>query len=262
MRSAAVNLSSKPHHNGHKTPQEIEEEINQTRAEMSHTLDALERKLSPGQLMDEVLSYMRSGPGEFAQNLGTSIKQNPLSIALIATGIGWLMMSGNSSIGDRSSNMYKSGVVDELKETTSEMKNKAASIRQRGADMAHGVQDTTSHLANSAKEQASRLGNMARSQTLQVSNRVNTIIHEQPLILAAIGIAVGAAMGSALPATDEENRLMGEKRNELLEKAREESKEQLQKVQNIAQKAAEAVQVNVEQQSMEPTSQGDSTLTH
>ncbi len=261
MRSAAVNLSSKEHHNGHKTPEEIEEEINQTRAEMSHTLDALERKLSPGQLMDEVLSYMRNGPGEFAQNLGTSIKQNPLSIALIATGIGWLMMSGNSSVSGKSSNM-SSSMVDELKETTSEMKNKAASIRQRGADMAHGVQDTTSHLASSAKEQASRLSNMARSQTQQASNRVNAIIHEQPLILAAIGIAVGAAMGSALPTTDEENRLMGAKRNELLEKAREESKEQLQKVQNVAQKAVEAVQAEVEHQSMEPTGQGDSTLTH
>lgn len=272
MKSPDVNLSSNYTGigNGNKTPQEIEAEINQTRAEMSYTLDALERKLSPGQLMDEALGYLRIETGEFAQNLGHSIKQNPLSVALIATGIGWLLMSGNKpSYSYASSDIPQqagSSLGDDLKATTGDMaaeiRSKAASLRQRGADMAHGVQETTSHLTHSVKEQASRLNEKARYQTQQLSARANTIIHEQPLVLAAIGIAIGAAMGSALPNTEKENRLMGEKRNELLEKARQESKEQLQKVQHVAQKAAEAAKAEVEHQRIESSGQGSATLPH
>src|SRR5690606_14145046 len=46
-----------------KRPEEIERDLEQTRAEVCSTLDAIQEKLTPGQLMDQALDYWRrSGP--------------------------------------------------------------------------------------------------------------------------------------------------------------------------------------------------------
>ncbi|HYD99934.1 MAG TPA: DUF3618 domain-containing protein [Alphaproteobacteria bacterium] len=78
-----------------RSPDEIEAEIARRRAAMSETLEAISRKLSPGQIMDEALGYVRTNGGtEFAQNLATSAKNNPIPVALVGIGIAWLMLGG------------------------------------------------------------------------------------------------------------------------------------------------------------------------
>src|SRR3546814_854709 len=72
----------------------IEGEIQRTRTEIDHTLEAIQERLSPQHLMTEAVDYMRAGPGEFASNLGQAIKNNPLPVALVGLGIGWLAVSG------------------------------------------------------------------------------------------------------------------------------------------------------------------------
>ncbi|WP_458094699.1 DUF3618 domain-containing protein [Roseomonas sp. WA12] len=87
---------------GSKSPGQIESEVERTRADVSGTLDALRGKLAPGQLMDQVVDqvteYARgSGGAEFARNLGASVRDNPLPVALIGAGIAWLLLSKNGS---------------------------------------------------------------------------------------------------------------------------------------------------------------------
>jgi hypothetical protein len=79
---------------------EIEADLNQTRARMHNTLDALQNKFTPGELFNDTLGYFRNrGGGEFASNLGDTVKNNPMPIALVGIGLAWLAMSGR----DRSS---------------------------------------------------------------------------------------------------------------------------------------------------------------
>lgn len=77
-----------------KSPEEIEQDIRSTRADIDHTLDALQSKLSPGQLLDQALGYARDGGGQFAANLGRSVRDNPIPLLLTGAGIAWLMMAG------------------------------------------------------------------------------------------------------------------------------------------------------------------------
>ena len=44
----------------------------------------------------------------------------------------------------------------------------------------------------------------------------NSLLSEQPLLLGALGIAVGAAIGAALPPTEQEDRLFGSARDKAL----------------------------------------------
>jgi len=81
---------------GTKSAAEIEREVEGTRARLTGTIEELKGKVSPNNLMDQAMDYLRgSGGQEFVQNLGTSVRNNPLPVLLIGAGIGWLMMSGN-----------------------------------------------------------------------------------------------------------------------------------------------------------------------
>lgn len=80
-----------------KSPEEIEREIAATRSEIDETIDALQEKVSPGQLVDQALGYVKEGGGDFAANLGRAVRDNPMPLMLIGVGLGWMMFSGRSS---------------------------------------------------------------------------------------------------------------------------------------------------------------------
>jgi hypothetical protein len=77
-------------------PAVIEDQLAETRARLGNHLDELTRRLSPGQLLDEGLGYLRNGQGAaFARNLGTQVRDNPLPVVLTGLGIAWLAAAGN-----------------------------------------------------------------------------------------------------------------------------------------------------------------------
>jgi hypothetical protein len=85
---------------------QIEREIAEDRRRIEERIDAIQAKLSPGQLVDEMLAYARNhGGAEFASNLKTSAVNNPLPVALIGIGLAWLMAkpstAGNGSYSHR-----------------------------------------------------------------------------------------------------------------------------------------------------------------
>ncbi|MFP3499986.1 DUF3618 domain-containing protein, partial [Pseudomonas sp. SIMBA_059] len=69
-------------HDAHKDPDLLEQEINARREHISDLVDALEQRLSPGQMVDRLLAYAKGNGGEFFQNLGTTLKNNPVPATL------------------------------------------------------------------------------------------------------------------------------------------------------------------------------------
>ena len=92
--------------NGEGTPEtaRIERDLAQTRSRLDATIDALQDKLSPGQMVDQAVSYLKdSGGGEFGRNLSRSVTEHPLPVALIGVGVAWLMAAsarGSAGTGD------------------------------------------------------------------------------------------------------------------------------------------------------------------
>src|SRR5690606_38319629 len=62
---------------------------------LGRTVDALERRLSPGELVDQALGMAREHGGEFATNLGRSVRNNPVPVILTGIGLAWMMASSN-----------------------------------------------------------------------------------------------------------------------------------------------------------------------
>lgn len=76
-----------------RTPEQVERELEETRSEISRTIAAIQHKVSPGQLANDAYGYLRdSGSGDFARNLGTAAKNNPVPVMLVGLGLAWLMM--------------------------------------------------------------------------------------------------------------------------------------------------------------------------
>ena len=70
---------------------EIERELDQTRSRLDTTMDVLQQKLAPGSMVDQAVEYFSEGDGmELGRNLGRSMRDNPIPIALIGVGLGWL----------------------------------------------------------------------------------------------------------------------------------------------------------------------------
>ena len=80
-----------------RTPEQIEREIEQTRRNTAATLAAIEDRLAPGRLMDEAWNYLRnSGQGQtFVSNLSTTVRDNPIPVALLAISLTWLAIASS-----------------------------------------------------------------------------------------------------------------------------------------------------------------------
>lgn len=71
---------------------EIQRDIESDRRRIEERIDAIQEKMSPGQLIDEVLGYVKSsGGGEYVANLGSAVKANPIPMALMGVSLAWLM---------------------------------------------------------------------------------------------------------------------------------------------------------------------------
>src|SRR5262245_23241911 len=75
------------------TARELDQEAYDRRERLASTLDELSASLTPGRMLDEGLSYAKSGGGNFLLGLGKSAAANPLPTLLISTGCA-LFLSG------------------------------------------------------------------------------------------------------------------------------------------------------------------------
>jgi Protein of unknown function (DUF3618) len=258
-------------HQDTRSPEQIQRDIRRTRTDMSETLDAIRDKFSPGELLDQALGYFKSsnsgdgtGVGEaasqWARNLGDTVKQNPIPVALIGAGLAWLMMGGGSrrtaSPGSRP-HLYDAhdapvyDAYDAPVSMTHGAQEHSGGLKERAGEMASGVQERMSAagervggMAASARERvghtADRLWHQARQQGGRTQETFNYLRDEQPLVLGALGFALGAALGAGLPPTQREDELMGETRDQVVHRAQELGEEHLDKAKQIASAASSA----------------------
>lgn len=74
-------------------PDAIERDLHTTRTRLDGRLSELANRLSPGQILDEGLDFMRTRQGlDFSRNLGEAVRERPIPVALLGVGLAWLMV--------------------------------------------------------------------------------------------------------------------------------------------------------------------------
>lgn len=92
---------------------DLERQAEAARARLADTADELKARMSPGQIMDELLNQFRGGDGtEMLANLKGQARDNPMALALIGGGMAWLMLGSGTQASAGSGGSYRPGGAD------------------------------------------------------------------------------------------------------------------------------------------------------
>jgi hypothetical protein len=279
----------------------IERENALTRARLAETLDAIEDRLSPGYLMEQAMAYLREEASELGAEVGAFVRRNPLPLAVLGVGLGWLavtLLRGGRERGDLidydagPEGIYGPGYDEEVEPGDhSDSFGAAARRAERAAgarigrarediagqtakvgdrfgryardarhrlddiaedtrDFADDARDRLSHFASDTMDRAGHIGDYARSGAERLQHEVVRAADERPMLLGAIGLGIGAAIALCLPSTRIESRMVGARRDALLDELREAGRERLHGAAEAVRHAGDAAQARAEEEGL------------
>jgi Protein of unknown function (DUF3618) len=196
--------------NATRDPEQLERAADRIRADLDRTLDALERKLSPSQLLDRSLAYLREHGGDLTRDVGDAVRRNPVPILMTVAGLGWLVASA----------MRSRTVLDDTLGDESPHADRAAG----GGEFHDRVAATRERIRSSrfaAANKFARAADATRAQTRRAQNQVLSAIEARPIVWGSLALAIGAVIGAVVPATEYEDRTVGQVRDRAVERAKQ-----------------------------------------
>ena len=293
----------------YKSAADLQHEVDLQRARVEDTIDQIQDRLSPGQLVDELLAYTKGG-GEFVSTLQRQVTSNPLPVALLGVSLAWLMakpangqtshasadeawdrsinrnrgygsadvdeeeygdypvtvISGSSlrrtgqatddrgrnyssfvddagknfraltdATGNRaghfideSGNRFK-GFTNAAGERIEHFRDEAGNLLDEAAgwashswqlvrDAAQGLKDGVTARASASRHGVGDAASAVQHQAGQLNQMILTQFRDQPLVGGALAFAAGAALGSSLPHTPQEDELVGKQADAVKDK--------------------------------------------
>ncbi|MBR2656864.1 MAG: DUF3618 domain-containing protein [Loktanella sp.] len=246
-----------------RTADQIERDINNERAALSDTINDLQDKFSVKAIFNDVSDMFRIQGGDLGRNISDTVSRNPAAVVLTTVGLAWLFLGqGNTPMRQqRSTSDYDWYNADRLAgenrrsgegNTSETMMHK---VRDRAAHMGEAASDLTDrlslgleHLSEDAKSRvlaARRAAHDARDaskEAMQKGSKAATgFFDDQPLVVGALALAVGAAIGGLLPHSKIEDDTMGAASDELYANAQAIYREERDKAIALAKVAADDV---------------------
>jgi ElaB/YqjD/DUF883 family membrane-anchored ribosome-binding protein len=248
---------------------EIQSDIAQTRAEMSETIEAIQEKLRPGNLVSDATEKVKAVTTEKVKSMadtasGTAqgmvretrerandvfegVRQNPIPALMIGAGVAWLLMGNRKSGNGRSRqagwSAYGSAYGSPRYGTYQETDYYADADYSEANDVRglRGYGRSSEGLTARAREAAEEARRTARRTAYRTQNGFQRLMQQNPLLVGAAAAAVGAAVGASLPETERENELMGEARDNVIDRAQEAARDAADTVREVAGEAVEKV---------------------
>ncbi|MHA6299761.1 DUF3618 domain-containing protein [Devosia sp. CAU 1758] len=298
----------------HKSSADLQREIDAQRSRVEDTIDQIQDKLSPGQLVDELLNYTKGG-GEIVSNLQRQVTSNPLPVALLGVSLAWLMAKPangaasnhdtdkawdrrinrnrgyeNSDLDEEEYGDYPVTIItgtsmrhaghstdehgrsfanftddagkkfralsdengkraghfideagnrfkgftnaageriehfrDDAGNKMDEASGWASHTWQKTRDKLQEVSDGARAKADAGRNSAARTASAMQDQVGNLNQMILAQFRDQPLVGGGLAFALGAALGSSLPHTAQEDALVGKQSDTLKRKAADEA---------------------------------------
>ena len=291
----------------------IRHEIEETRGEMSETIDAIQEKLKPRNIMadatdrvktaatervremadtasqtaQQAMDYTRDRAGDMAKDA----RRNPIPLALIGVGAAWLLSSrsrrsryedwrydrdyGNyGQVSSREESLYgdheddgfmarirqnpvpaalagvgltwlafsgsNRGRYERAPERWRQRSGESWASPSEGRSTTERIGESASDVAARTREYASETADSMRRMARRRQNQLQRMVQENPLLVGAGALMLGAAFGLAVPETDAENELMGPARDNMVDRARDMARDAAAGVQEAASTVTDA----------------------
>lgn len=200
-----------------KTSKELKREVLNELDRVESDINRIQRRLSPGQLIDDVVFYQKGARASFDK-----LKNNPVGTAFLTVGTLLLMEDENQT-------SYESSMKGEARETYSKarasVKGAVQSVKSEYAqreDQFSGVsanlqgeyEQTKADFKKRAQEVKTELRNRAddlKSKGNEIKTNLKTL---DPLSYVALGAGLGALTGISLPISEKEEEFVDQRLNE------------------------------------------------
>lgn len=271
-----------------RTVEDIERDAEAARADLDRTVEALKEKMTPKNLASEAMSSVRqSRAGQRAIRLGHQAQDNAVPLALIGAGLAWMMVNrrrgpdyevrsftpdyggtydGSYDMGPEtgyldndvettgSSGGRLSGVRERVRGAAGSVRTAVGSGRERAGQAFSSARSTVSSTASSAAERARLAASATRERAVHYSHRAEETfmdtLEREPLIIGALGVAVGAAVAAALPSTPVENRYVGPLRDKALDEGKTRARQGIDQAKQVASAAARALKEEADREGL------------
>lgn len=186
------------------------------------------------------VAYQARGVGD---SVASYVRQHPLQVALAAGAVAWMIMRSRSqsqdwygtsetnwededarSFGEGRSlrnrvGEYASSARETVGEYASTARETVGEYASTVGEYASSARESAGEYAVIARERARQAAESARYAASNARSSATDFAQENPLAIGAIALAAGVAIGLAVPATEVENRTMGEARDRAWERA-------------------------------------------
>jgi ElaB/YqjD/DUF883 family membrane-anchored ribosome-binding protein len=249
-----------------RSAEELERDLKRIRSQMDHTLNLIEDRLSPHRLIDRALDHLHGGPGLFASNLGRTIRRHPVPTAMFAAGLAWLLLAER---GDKIERPYRRSGGDRapyhLREASSlsgtspppqshfEGEENMSGNWDQSRGNRRGLQDRFSSTLEDTRDRIGQVGSIAQHQVDRARTGFEQMLEDQPLVLGAVAIALGAVLGATLPTTRIENRYLGPSRDNLQDRVGEYARDQWERAKSVVSSAGTAAVEQAEKEGIMPS---------
>ncbi len=139
--------------------EQLERETEQTRERLATTLDELRARMTPGQVVDQLVDYANdSSGGMFFRNLREQIVRNPLPVTLMGAGLAWLALANRRGTGGET----RSVSTPVTRDLTGSARRGMHDMRDAASDWAGQAKETAGEWSKSAKETAGEWSGSAK----------------------------------------------------------------------------------------------------
>jgi hypothetical protein len=182
--------------------------------------------------------------GDFVRDLGEAIRANPVPAALIGMGLAWLFTGGRSS-----AKASFGWARDSMTHFRSKDDGEPAPRLGRSLDNPAGQS-----LGDSSAVAQNALGAATPQFLASAQANLADLMRRQPLMLGAVGLAVGAGIAASLRPTAAEADLLGEASTNVQGRARKSAAAAVEHTARVADDIAAAVGQEARAQELAPDS--------
>jgi len=254
--------------------------VDELRTQVADTASHIKEAVAPSTIKRQVSEYVRESRENMLQNLQRRARENPLQAVAIGAGLAypvWNMMraipapllligaglalSRSTAVRDATNQ-----TIAQVRESVSEASDMARTTMHDARDAAGSILDRATDALSSAKDRVAGAVSSSSSQTAEIATAgaekassalsaagesvsgmaaktkdalVDTY-EQNPLLIAGIGLAVGALIASSLPTTTAENRIFGDTSEKLRRRASEAAAQGLDAAKDLASDVVDA----------------------